>query len=169
MTNLAAVAPGGACQPSHGTNGVFTQSADGRYANFFPARPITAADLATADKSGLKAGLCLGPSVDSGASGGDGTEIFRTVEPDSGMEQSRTGSNVGATRFEQPQDFTKKIDIRVFRGAESGAQSPPADVDPLLAVIVSAWPRLTHEQRIRVIEAAMVDPAAGPIAPCRDK
>ena len=83
MTNLAAVAPGGACQPSHGTNGVFTQSADGRCAKFFPARPITAADLATADKSGLEAGLCLGPAVDPGASGGDGTGNFRTDEPNS--------------------------------------------------------------------------------------
>ena len=101
MTNLAAVAPGGVCQPSHGTNGVFTQSADGRCAKFFPAWPITAADLATADKSGLEAGLCLGPSVDPGASGGDGTGNFRTDEPNSGMEQSHTRSNVGATRFER--------------------------------------------------------------------
>ena len=44
---------------------------------------------------------CRGPSVDSGASGGDGTGNFRTDEPDSGMEQSHTGSNVGATRFER--------------------------------------------------------------------
>jgi hypothetical protein len=29
------------------TDGVFTQSSDGYYAKFFPARPITAADLAT--------------------------------------------------------------------------------------------------------------------------
>ena len=50
-------------------------------------------------------------------------------------------------------------------GAESGAQSPLADDVPLLAVIVSAWPRLSQEQRIRVIEAAMVDPAAGRVIP----
>ena len=52
--------------------------------------------------------------------------------------------------------------------AESGAQSPLADGDPLLAVIVSAWPRLSQEQRIRVIEAAMVDPAAGCVIPLGD-
>jgi hypothetical protein len=62
-----------------------------------PVKPITAADLATADKSGLEAGLFLGPSVDPGASGGNGTGNFRTDEPDSGMEQSHTRSNVGAT------------------------------------------------------------------------
>jgi hypothetical protein len=44
---------------------------------------------------------CRGPSVDPGASGGDGTGNFRTDEPNSGMEQSRTRSNVGATRFER--------------------------------------------------------------------
>ena len=43
---------------------------------------------------------CRGPSVESGAQGGDGTGNFRTDEPDSGMEQSRTRSNVGATGFE---------------------------------------------------------------------
>jgi hypothetical protein len=40
---------------------------------------------------------CRGPAVDFGASGGDGTGDFRTDEPNSGMEQSRTRSNVGAT------------------------------------------------------------------------
>ena len=44
---------------------------------------------------------CRGPAVDFGASGGDDTGNFRTDEPNSGMEQSRTRSNVGATRFER--------------------------------------------------------------------
>ena len=43
---------------------------------------------------------CRGPAVDFGASGGDDTGNFRTDEPNSGMEQSRTRSNVGATGFE---------------------------------------------------------------------
>jgi hypothetical protein len=40
---------------------------------------------------------CRGPAVDFGASGGDDTGNFRTDEPNYGMEQSRTRSNVGAT------------------------------------------------------------------------
>jgi hypothetical protein len=41
-----------------------------------------------------------GPSVESGAQGGDGTGDGRTDEPISRMVQSRTVSDVGATGFE---------------------------------------------------------------------
>jgi hypothetical protein len=52
------------------------------------------------DKQGPPA-CCRAPVVDFGGSGGDDTGNFRTDEPNSGMEQSRTESNVGATRFER--------------------------------------------------------------------
>jgi hypothetical protein len=43
---------------------------------------------------------CRGPSVESGAQGGDGTGDGRADEPMSGMVQCRTVSDVGATGFE---------------------------------------------------------------------
>ena len=54
---------------------------------------------ASHDNQGAPA-CCRGPSVESGAQGGDGTGEGRTDEPVSGMVQFRTVNDVGATGFE---------------------------------------------------------------------
>ena len=73
-------------------------------------KPVRRLDLVAAETATAVGGdhdtqtasaRCGGPSDETGASGGDGTGICRTDETISGMEQSRTVSNVGATRFER--------------------------------------------------------------------
>ena len=73
-------------------------------------QPVRRLDLVAAEAATAVGGdhdtqtapaCCGGPSDETGASGGDGTGICRTDETISGMEQSRTVSNVGATRFER--------------------------------------------------------------------
>ncbi len=51
--------------------------------------------------------------------------------------------------------------MRVLGGAQSGAESIPIALpaamperDPLLAVLVNRWPRLTAEQRLAIVEIA---------------
>ena len=43
---------------------------------------------------------CRGPAAERGSFGGDGTANNRPDEPNSGLEQTHTVSNVGATGFE---------------------------------------------------------------------
>ena len=103
---------------------------------------------------------CLGPSVESGALGDDGTADDRTDEPISGMEQSRTVSNVGATRFEQPAISPGKMEVRVFGGAESGAVQAGRRPDPVLDMVAARWPTLTAEQRLAIVEIATAEEPA---------
>ena len=51
---------------------------------------------------------CRGPSVEPGASGGDGTGNSCTAETAPGMGQPRTVCNVGATRFERATSTSRK-------------------------------------------------------------
>jgi hypothetical protein len=76
------------------------------------------------------------------------------------MVQFRTVSNVGATGFEQPPILPDETWYFAAGGAESGAiccrsaigsGSPPV-ADPLLAMVVEAWPSLPADQRLAVVE-----------------
>jgi hypothetical protein len=73
-------------------------------------------------------------------------------------EGGRGSQEVGATRFEQLANIPAETLLQIFGGAESGAPAarpaapPAAHSDPLLAVIVNAWPQLTAEHRLRILE-----------------
>jgi hypothetical protein len=103
------------------------------------AQPVRRFDLVAMPAGGGNGGLhdtqgapacCRGPSVEPGASGADGTGNGRTDEPVSGMVQSRTVSNVGAT-VPSPRitgtpstlprwPSSRNTSIRRGRGAEAG-------------------------------------------------
>ena len=129
------------------------------------------------DKQGAPA-CCLGPSVEPGAEGGDGTGDGRTDETISGMVQFRTVSNVGATRFEQQPILSGKPGNVIPGGAECGAlpadsaaSTPDAGLaggaDPLLALVIQAWPTLTAEDRLAVVERIATKLCASGAEPLR--
>ena len=50
------------------------------------------------------------------------------------------------------------LDALVLGGAESGAFKAGSSPDPLLEALLVAWPRLTQEQRVRIVSSAMASP-----------
>jgi hypothetical protein len=75
---------------------------------------------------------------------------------------------VGNTGFEVPRQTPGKIEIGIVGGAESGALSTEPDADPLLAMLVREWPRLTPEARLRIMEIAAGGGLALRVAPRDD-
>jgi hypothetical protein len=75
-----------------------------------------------------------------------------------------TNEQVGSTGFEPPQFSPGETAIDAGGGAESGAPGASSGADPLLALVAGAWPRLTAEQRLRIVEIA----AAAAPAPTLD-
>jgi hypothetical protein len=59
---------------------------------------------------------------------------------------------VGSTGFELPQSSPGKTTIEEPGGAESGALPAGPGADPLLAMVVEAWPSLPAAQRLAVVE-----------------
>jgi hypothetical protein len=99
-------------------------------------------------------------------------------EPISGMVQFRTVSNVGATGFEQPSILSGKPGIVIPGGAECGAlpagsagSTPDAGLaggaDALLALVIEAWPTLTAEERLAIVERIATKLCASGAAPRR--
>jgi hypothetical protein len=79
------------------------------------------------------------------------------------MVRFHTVSDVGATRFEQPPILSGKPGDCIPGGAESGAlhadsagSTPDAGLaggaDPLLALVIEAWPTLTADERLAIVE-----------------
>ncbi|GDX95888.1 hypothetical protein LBMAG47_15520 [Planctomycetia bacterium] len=59
---------------------------------------------------------------------------------------------MGSTGSELPQSSPGKTTIEEPGGAESGALPAWPGADPLLAMVVEAWPSLPADQRLAVVE-----------------
>jgi len=92
--------------------------------------------------------------------------------------RSPNNLNVGATRFEQQSILSGKPGKVIPGGAECGAlpadsaASTPDDglaggADPLLALVIEAWPTLTAEDRLAVVERIATKLCASHAAPRR--
>lgn len=100
------------------------------------------------------------------------------TRPYAGMVQSRTVSDVGATGFEQHAILLGKPGNVIPGGAECGALptesalstptvGPNGGADPLLALVIEAWPTLTAEDRLAVVERIATKLLASGAAPRR--
>jgi integrase len=106
------------------------------------------------------AGLAAEGPVQSGAESGAATGRNGSHGAESGARKTsfppqtrgKRGFKVGSTGFELPQSFPGKTTIEEPGGAESGALPAWPGADPLLAMVVEAWPSLPADQRLAVVE-----------------
>ena len=100
------------------------------------------------------------------------------ADPSFAMVSFCTVRKVGATRFEQQLILSGKPGNVIPGGAECGAlpadsapstpdAGPAGGADPLLALVIEAWPTLTAEDRLAVVERIATKLCASDAAPRR--